>query len=283
MKIATLRTHAGTRVARLEGDDIVVLDRWPDVGTLLAEDPDWRAHVEEAEGRHFPVNEADFAPVVPDPPKIMCLGLNYRNHILEMGRELPIHPTLFAKFSRALIGARDPIILPRVANEVDWEVELAIVIDRAVRYISPDQARDAIAGYTVLNDVSMRDWQRRTIEWLQGKSFERSTPVGPWLATPDEVDDARDLQVRCLVDGEVMQEARTSDLLFKPADIVSYISQFVTLEPGDLISTGTPGGVGAARKPRVFLKAGQVVTTTIECIGELINACVDEDAHLQAF
>lgn len=195
-----------------------------------------------------------------------------------MGRELPQHPTLFAKFANTLLGARDDIVLPAVSNEVDWEAELGVVIGAPVRRANVAQAAAAIAGYTVINDVSMRDWQWRTGEWLQGKAFEASTPVGPWLVTGDEVGDAADLELRCEVDGEVMQRSRTSDLLFSPADIVAYISQVTTLEPGDLIATGTPGGVGAARDPKVFLQPGQKVRVTVDGLGECVNICIEEHA-----
>ena len=145
-----------------------------------------------------------------------------------------------------------------------------------VRHAAVDEAAAAIAGYTILNDVSVRDWQWRTSQWLQGKTWERTTPVGPALVSPDEVDGAADLLLRCEIDGEVVQEARTEDLLFRPADIVAYLSTILTLEPGDLVSTGTPGGVGAGRQPPVFLEPGQVVRTTIEGLGELVNECVAE-------
>ncbi|MQB00638.1 MAG: 2-hydroxyhepta-2,4-diene-1,7-dioate isomerase [Actinobacteria bacterium] len=274
MKLATVRGDNGPRVGRVDGDRIALLAGTSDVGRLLVDEGSWRERVAEADGTVIAFEDADLAPVVIDPPKIICLGLNYRSHILEMGRELPQYPTLFPKYSRSLIGPRDNIMLPSVSDQVDWEAELAFVIGESVRDVTVDGARRAIAGYTVLNDVSMRDWQWRTTEWLQGKTFERSTPVGPYLVTPDEVGDADDLLLKCLVDGEVMQEGRTSDLLFKPAEVVSYISQFITLEPGDLISTGTPGGVGAARDPQLFLKPGQVVTTSIEGLGDLVNTCV---------
>ncbi|MEA2625220.1 MAG: acylpyruvate hydrolase, partial [Candidatus Binatota bacterium] len=238
MKLATLRTAGGTRAVRVEGNEAVELDA-ADVGALLALEPDL-ARVNAASGPRHALDLAALAPLVPRPAKIICLGHNYLTHIREMGAEPPEHPTLFAKFARALIGARDPIVLPRASEQVDWEVELAIVIGREVRHASADAARAAIAGYTILNDVSVRDWQRRTKQWLQGKTFEATTPVGPWLVTPDEVNDARDLVVRCEVDGRVMQEGRTSDLLFGPADCVAYVSTILTLEPGDLISTGTP-------------------------------------------
>jgi acylpyruvate hydrolase len=202
--------------------------------------------------------------------------LNYRSHILEMGRELPAHPTLFTKFADTLLGARDDLILPVVSDEVDWEAELGLVIGAPVRWASTEEAATAIAGYTVVNDVSMRDWQWRSTQWLAGKAFDATTPVGPWLVTPDEVDHAADLALRCEVDGQVMQSSRTSDLLFTPADLVAYISQFTTLHPGDLIATGTPGGVGAARNPKIFLQPGQVLRTVIEGVGECVNRCVAE-------
>lgn len=274
MRLATIRTAAGTRAARVEGDRAVEL-HWDDVGTLLA-DPDWQSRAAEASGPDHALGDLDLAPVVPRPAKVICLGLNYRNHIEEMGRELPSHPTLFAKFAATLTGARDPIMLPRVSDQVDWEVELAFVIGRTARHVAADEAMTAIAGFTVLNDVSVRDYQNRTLQWLQGKMFESSTPVGPVLVTPDEVDGARDLEVRCEVDGQVVQQGRTSELVFPPAEIVAYISDIVTLEPGDLIATGTPGGVGHARTPPVYLQPGQHVRSSIEGLGECVNECVKE-------
>jgi acylpyruvate hydrolase len=220
--------------------------------------------------------DADLAPVIPRPSKIFCLGLNYRSHIEEMGAERPENPTLFAKFPAALIGARDPIRLPDASKAVDWEAELAFVVGRRVRNASAQQAADAIGGYTICNDVSMRDWQWRTTQWDQGKNFEASTPVGPFVVTGDEIDDAADLEVTCRVDGQTMQTARTGDLLFKPATIVAYVSQFTTLRPGDLIATGTPGGVGAGRDPKVFLAPGQVLETAIEGIGVCRNLMVED-------
>jgi acylpyruvate hydrolase len=215
---------------------------------------------------------------VPRPGKVICVGLNYRAHILEGGREPPQYPTLFAKFADSLLGARDDLVLPSVSERVDWEVELGVVIGRPVHRATPAEAAAAIAGYTVINDVSMRDWQNRTLQWLQGKAFEQCTPAGPYLVTPDEVGHAADLEVRCEVDGAVMQQARTSDLLFGPAEIAAYASQVITLKPGDLIATGTPAGVGAARTPPVFLRPGNVLRTWIEGLGECVNRCVAEKA-----
>jgi acylpyruvate hydrolase len=223
-----------------------------------------------------PVADADFAPVVTNPSKIICVGLNYRTHIIETGRELPEYPTLFAKFPETLMGANDDLAIPAVSEKVDWEVELAVIIGAPVYRASAAEARTAIAGYATSNDVSMRDWQRRTLQWLAGKMFSRTTPVGPYLVTADEVDHAADLEIRCEVDGQVMQQARTSDLLFKPADVVAYVSQAITLNPGDLLLTGTTGGVGDARKPPVYLRPGQVLRTYVEGLGECVNHCVPE-------
>jgi acylpyruvate hydrolase len=274
MRFATIRTGAGTTAARFDGDTLTPLDA-PDVGALLAADGG-PASVPAAAAAPVLVAEADFAPLVPSPSKIICVGLNYRTHIMETGRELPEYPTLFAKFPDTLMGPNDDLAIPAVSDRVDWEAELGVIIGRPVHRASTAQATEAIAGYTVCNDVSMRDWQRRTLQWLAGKMFEHTTPVGPYLVTPDEVDHARDLEIGCEVDGQVMQRARTSDLLFKPADIVAYASQAITLRPGDLLLTGTTGGVGDARKPPVYLRPGQVVRTWIEGVGECVNRCVEE-------
>ncbi len=273
MRFATIRTDQGTTAARLDGEVLIPLAA-ADVGEVLAAGV---GHIPERKGTlPVPVPEADFAPVVTRPGKVLCVGLNYRSHILETGRELPEYPTLFAKFADTLMGPGDDLVLPSVSERVDWEVELGVIIGQPVYRATPEQAAAAIAGYTVINDVSMRDWQRRTLQWLQGKMFEHTTPAGPYLVTPDEVDNAVDLEVRCTVDTDVMQQSRTSDLLFGPAEIVSYASQAITLRPGDVIATGTPGGVGDARKPPIYLQPGNVLRTWIEGLGECVNHCVAE-------
>jgi acylpyruvate hydrolase len=272
MRLATIRTEYGTTAARLDGDVLVPLAA-ADVGEVLAAGGIGHPRAGAAP---VPAAEADFAPVVLRPGKIICVGLNYRAHILETGREFPQYPTLFAKFADTLTGARDDLVLPSVSEKVDWEVELGVIIGRPVHRATAEEAAAAIAGYTVVNDVSMRDWQSRTLQWLQGKAFEHTTPAGPCLVTPDEVGDAADLEVRCEVDGAVMQQSRTSDLLFGAAEIVAYASQAVTLRPGDLIATGTPGGVGNARKPPVYLQPGQTMRSAIEGLGECVNRCAPE-------
>jgi acylpyruvate hydrolase len=270
LRFVTLRSEHGTSAGRIEGQDVVELDA-RDVREVLER---MSEHVSVGETGHVLSRDAvDLAPVVPHPRKIICVGLNYRAHILEMGRDVPTAPTLFAKFDRALIGATDDIVLPEESAQVDWEVELVLVIGRSVRRANRDEAAAAIAGYTVGNDISMRDWQWRTPEWLQGKTFESSTPIGPELVTADELS-VEDLEVLCEVDGQVMQRSRTSDLVFSPVDLVAYASTIITLDPGDVIMTGTPGGVGGARNPPIFLKSGSQVRTTIEGIGSLVNRCV---------
>lgn len=274
MRLATIRTGAGTTAARLRGDELVPLDA-PDVGELLASGVDL-ASAPAREGVPVAVAEANFAPVVVNPTKVLCVGLNYRTHIAETGRELPAYPTIFAKFAETLMGAHEDLVLPSVSDRVDWEVELAVIIGKDAYRVPAGEAQSCIAGYATSNDVSMRDFQRRTLQWDAGKIFQHTTPVGPYLVTPEEVDHARDLEISCEVDGEVMQQARTSDLLFKPADVIAYVSQAITLHPGDLILTGTTGGVGDARKPPVYLKPGQLLRTAVEGLGECLNHTVPE-------
>jgi acylpyruvate hydrolase len=277
MQLVTVRTGNETSAARIDNGDVVFLP-YGDVGELLASGDDWQTRA-GVEGRRAPRESIDLGLIVPRPSKIFCVGLNYLRHIRESGGEVPSHPTLFAKFADALTGPYDDIVLPAASTGVDWEAELVVVIGRPTRNAGEEQASAAIAGFSVGNDVSMRDWQRRTTQFLQGKTWELSSPVGPALVTPDEVGGVRpDLGITCLVDGQVMQDARTADLLFDAVAVVSYASTIMTLRPGDLIFTGTPDGVGAARTPPVFLQDGQVVTTRIEGLGEMVNTFVAEKA-----
>ncbi|AQZ60683.1 Fumarylacetoacetate hydrolase family protein [[Actinomadura] parvosata subsp. kistnae] len=275
MRLATIRTSDGrTRAVRVDGDALVDLGA-ADVGELLAR-PGWAERAARADGDA--VESAGFAPVVPRPGKIVCIGLNYRTHILEMGRELPRYPTLFAKYAEALIGAYDEIRLPPESGQVDWEAELAVVIGGRVRRAGEAEAEAAIAGFAVLNDVTMRDWQYRSPVWLQGKTWEASTPFGPYLVTPDELPGGTrpSLTLTGYVDGEVVQRADTSDLVFDPVALVRYVSTIVTLNPGDVIATGTPGGVGHAREPARYLTDGSVLATEITGLGRAESKAVAE-------
>lgn len=272
MRLASVRTANGTRAVRVEGDQHVDLGV-ADLSQLLAL-PDWERRA-AADGDTADADGAELAPLLPRPGKIICVGLNYAAHIREMGRELPEFPTLFAKFAEALIGAHDDIELAPESAAVDWEAELGVVVGRRVRRADEDEAVAAIAGFTIVNDVTMRDWQYRTQQWLQGKTFEATTPVGPVLVTPDELpgEVRPTLTLRAEVDGETVQESRTDDLVFDPVHLVRYISTIVTLQPGDLIATGTPGGVGHARKPPRYLVDGSRLATEISDIGRLANVC----------
>lgn len=277
MKLATIRTATGTRAVALDAPGSLVDLGVSDVGTLLAQ-PDWRAIVKQADGEKFDAATADFAPVVPTPSKVVCVGHNYRNHIREMGREMPSYPTLFTKFADCLIGANDTIEKPKETDALDWEVELTIVVGQTVRRADEESAAAAIAGFTVMNDISVRDWQFRTIEWTQGKIWGDSTPVGPYLVTPDELPGGvrPELAVSTVVDGQTMQSDNTADLLFDPVHLVQYISTILPLRPGDLIATGTSAGVGHARDPKIYLQPGQEVVAAIDSLGECRNTVVEQ-------
>jgi acylpyruvate hydrolase len=229
-------------------------------------EPDLRAD------KRIPLDEVRLRPVVPEPQKIICVGLNYRSHVDETHRDLPTYPVLFTKFPPSLIGPHDPIALPPESGQVDYEAELAIVIGARARRVPPDLARDVIAGYTVANDVTMRDYQYKTHQWLQGKSWDGSTPLGPELVCQDEIGSRVDkLGIRLTLNGELLQSSDTSMLIFDIPALVSTISQFTTLLPGDVILSGTPGGVGYRRDPQVFLTPGDHVSVTIDEIGTLAN------------
>lgn len=280
MKLVTIRTGEGTRAGRLDGESVTELeDR--DVGALLAGGSARLDAARSASGQSRALAGLDLAPLVPNPPKVVCVGQNYLAHILEQGATPPDYPTLFNKFTNALIGPNDDIHLPRVSDNIDWEVELAIVIGTRARHVAEADALSHVGGYTVLNDVSARDYQRRTTQWMQGKAFEHTTPVGPCLVTPDEID-PHNLRLWTEVDGQVMQDSNTSDLVHRPAHLIAYVSEIFTLEPGDIIATGTPSGVGMARKPSVWLREGQVVRCGIDGIGVLSNRCVREPASSAA-
>lgn len=216
---------------------------------------------------------------IPDPGKVLCIGLNYRDHALESGSPIPSEPVVFSKFSQAVIGPEAPIILPRVAHQVDYEAELVVVIGKSGKNIRRQSAWQHVAGYTVGNDVSARDWQkgRPGGQWLLGKTPDTFAPTGPWLVTADEISDPHALRIQLRLNGQTMQNSSTRELIFGVDQLISHISQLVTLQPGDLIFTGTPPGVGAARTPPVFLKPGDVVEVEIEGVGLLRNPVVAEE------
>lgn len=219
----------------------------------------------------YDLNEVKVEAAVPSPGKIICVGHNYREHILEMKRELPPYPVVFAKFANTVIGPQDDIPFYPISEQLDYEAEFTFVIGKRAKNVSQEDALDYVAGYTIVNDVTYRDLQRRTIEWLQGKTVDGSAPMGPWLVTSDELQDPSGLEVVLTVNGEERQRSNTANLVFSVQYLVEFLSSLMTLEPGDVILTGTPGGVGVARDPQVFLKDGDVVKIEIDKIGTLEN------------
>ncbi|MEK3937126.1 fumarylacetoacetate hydrolase family protein [Sporosarcina sp. FSL W7-1349] len=205
------------------------------------------------------------------PSKMICVGHNYREHILEMGREIPEFPVVFAKFANTVIGPEDDIPFHPISEQLDYEAEFTFVIGKQARNVSEEDALDYVAGYTIANDVTYRDIQRRTLEWLQGKSVDGSAPMGPWLVTTDELTDPSGLDVVLTVNGEVRQKTNTANLVFSVQKLVAFLSNLMTLEPGDVILSGTPGGVGVAMDPPTFLKDGDVVRIEIDKVGVLEN------------
>jgi len=219
-----------------------------------------------------------FAPCVPNPGKIVCVGLNYRKHAEETNSPIPEYPVLFSKFSNSLAGHRQDVPIPKETQKMDYEVELVIVIGRKAKHVSREKALDYVFGYCAANDVSARDLQTRTHQWLLGKSCDGFCPIGPYLVTADEVGDPNNLELKCTVNGEVRQHSNTSDMIFRCDELVSYISRHMTLMPGDIILTGTPEGVilGYPKEKQVWLKHGDTMTVEVEKLGALTNRLVNE-------
>ncbi len=217
-----------------------------------------------------------FAAPIPCPPKLICIGLNYRDHAAESRLAIPEVPTMFAKFSTAVIGPGQPIVLPKNSAKPDYEAEFAVVIGRRGRHVAEDDWRDYVFGYTILNDVSARDFQMATSQWMIGKTFDTFAPFGPAIVTADEIADPHNLRISLTLNGETMQDSNTSNLIFKLPQLIAYLSSVFTLEPGDVIATGTPAGVGFARKPPRWLRPGDEVRIRIEGLGELVNPVVAE-------
>ena len=273
MSYATFDYRGQRRVGELDGGDLVPLQGLTEIGaattlTVLRGAPRLPAE-------RVPINEVRLLPVVPAPSKVLCVGLNYADHIAETGRDTPTYPVLFVKFASSLIGATDDITVPPETSQLDWEGELAIVIGKAGRRIPVEQALDHVAGYTVANDITMRDYQYKTHQWLQGKAWDDCTPIGPYLVTPDEVD-LSVAGIRTVLNGAVVQESTISQLFFDIPTLISTISTFTTLIPGDLVLTGTPGGVGFRRKPQLFLADGDTVAVEIDGVGRIENRIVAE-------
>jgi 2-keto-4-pentenoate hydratase/2-oxohepta-3-ene-1,7-dioic acid hydratase in catechol pathway len=223
-----------------------------------------------------PLAEVKLLAPIPRPNKLICVGLNYRDHAAETGAVIPEVPTIFNKFPTCVIGPGAPIVLPKVSNSPDYEAEFAFVIGKGGRHIAEADWRDHVFGYTIVNDVSARDYQRATTQWLMGKTFDTFGPMGPWIVSQEEISDPHNLSVRMVINGETLQNGNTRELIFNIPKLIAFLSSVFTLEPGDVVSTGTPSGVGAARKPPRWLLPGDDVAVQIQGIGELRNPVVAE-------
>jgi len=230
----------------------------------------------QRDGIYFPWSAVSLAPPIPNPGKIICLGKNYKAHAEETGGDIPTIPIIFTRFSSTLLGPNDPIPIPRASDKIDYEGELAVVIGKRGRYIREEEAMDYVAGYMILNDVSARDYQQKTSQWTLGKNFDASAPTGPALVMKEEVKDPHNLEIRTIVSGEVLQDSNTSLMIFKIPYLISYLSEVFALEPGDIISTGTPDGVGFVRKPPRFLKPGDQVRVEVSGLGFIENPVIAE-------
>jgi 2-keto-4-pentenoate hydratase/2-oxohepta-3-ene-1,7-dioic acid hydratase in catechol pathway len=285
MRLATIQTKNGPRAAVLVGNHYVDLQA-SDAGLpnsvrgLLEAGANALQRAAKATASpaavKVPADSVQLLAPVPDPHKIVCLGLNYRDHAAESGAPIPKDPVLFSKYATALIGHGEAIVLPPVSQEVDYEAELVIVVGKGGRHLKAESAMSHVAGYTVGHDVSARDWQLKKDQkqWMVGKTFDTFAPTGPVLVTADEVPDPHNLPIRLRLNGKTMQDSNTKQMIFSVGEVLAYLSQVFTLEAGDLIFTGTPPGVGFARKPPVFLKAGDVVEVEIEGLGVLRNRVV---------
>jgi acylpyruvate hydrolase len=271
MRLVTITHGDGTSAGVLDGDEVRLVAGYADVGALLADEDGGLEAAARGGGEAVPFDESALRRPVLAPGAVVCVGLNYATHIREMGRDLPTHPTLFSKLARSLTDPYAPIPLPAASDQLDYEGELCVVIGRSGRDIAGADAWSHVGGLTILNDVTVRDYQWRTTQWFAGKTWEASTPVGPVVVTPDEIDSVGALELVVRVDGEERQRATIDDLVFDVPRLIEDVSKIVTLRPGDLIATGTPGGVGAAMDPKGFLTDGSVVEVEIGGIGTLRN------------
>ena len=280
MKLASFKVGEKASYGIQDGDDLrepgeAFRSRFEDLRTVIAAN-ELAALESDRTGATHNINDVQCLPVIPKPDKVLCVGVNYRPHIEEMGREVPDYPVVFVRFAGSQTGHRQSLIKPRASEKYDFEGELAIIIGKRARHVARADAMHTIAGYTCFMDGSVRDWQRHTPQFTPGKNFARSGSMGPWLVTPDEIPDPADLTLTTRVNGDVMQKGRVADLLFDIPALIEYCSTFTELLPGDVIATGTPGGVGAARTPPVWLQHGDQVEVDIPGIGLLVNSVADE-------
>jgi 2-keto-4-pentenoate hydratase/2-oxohepta-3-ene-1,7-dioic acid hydratase in catechol pathway len=284
MRLVTFRRAGnGPEAGVIVRDQVVSLSDagFPDMLAVLAGGDKAKTKIENwiyhpREGSSFAAQSVQFLAPVPRPPKLICVGLNYRDHALETKMEIPKVPTIFSKFSSSVIGPGQPIVLPKNSTQPDYEAEFAFVIGTGGRHIAASDWEQHVFGYTIINDVSARDFQMATTQWLMGKTFDTFGPMGPHIVSRDEIADPHGLDISLRVNGEVLQQSNTRELIFKIPELIAYLSSVFTLEPGDVVSTGTPAGVGFARKPPRFLRPGDDIVVSVAGIGELRNPAIAE-------
>ncbi|TMI43582.1 MAG: fumarylacetoacetate hydrolase family protein [Betaproteobacteria bacterium] len=281
MRLASFRTAQGASYGAVTNQGIVDLgrrlgNRYSDLRALLERSGLEEARKAAGSSADYKESEVTWLPVIPNPGKIVCVGLNYEEHRQETGRDKTEQPALFLRLAESQVGHKQPILRPRESKNLDYEAEIALVIGRAGRRISQKDSWNHIAGYSCYNDGSVRDWQRHTIQWTAGKNFASTGGFGPWMVTADEIPAGALLTLSCRLNGERMQHATTEQMIFKIPKLIEYISSFTTLAPGDVIVTGTPGGVGARRNPPVWMKPGDKVEVEIDKVGVLVNT-IGED------
>lgn len=289
MKLVSYAATGGTRLGAVEGDLVYDLNRAnaavpADILGFLEGGAEKLAEARDAldgartNGAATPLADVKLLPPVPRPPKIVCLARNYAEHAKEAGFEMSQIPIMFARFAATLVADGDPVIRPTVSHELDWEGELAVIIGTGGRHISRESALDHVAGYSIFNDVTVRDYQFRVTQYTAGKNFSGTGPFGPYLVTKDEVPDPHALDIRLEVNGVVKQQANTGEMFFDVPTIIEHVSEWIALEPGDVIAMGTPAGVGFKRTPPEFLLPGDVVSVTVEQLGTLTNPVIDEES-----
>ena len=282
MKLASFIVQGRSSYGVVEGDQIIDLESLkPTLGSDLKQAIGHNRLNEMSAARlaslpRIPLAEVTFLPVIPNPGKVLCIGINYATHVRETGREMPTYPMIFTRFADSQTAHLHPIVRPKASHKLDFEGELAVVIGKPARHVKQADALDYVAGYACYNDGSVRDWQKHTIQFIPGKNFPNTGGFGPWLVTSDEIGDPQDLELTTRLNGEVMQHTSTSDMIFDVRKLIEYCSTFTELAPGDVIVSGTTGGVGAFREPPVWMKPGDEVEIEISRIGILRNSIVDE-------
>jgi len=277
MKLVTFRRKgaAFTQVGAVEGSEVKVLASYPDMITALDAGVA-KLKRSAATAASISLMDVDLLAPIPRPSKLICIGLNYRDHAIESNMAMPKIPTVFCKFATAIVGPGVPVVLPKISTQPDYEAEFAFVIGKGGRHIKAANWAEHVIGYTIINDVSARDIQLATSQWVMGKTFDTFAPMGPYVTTADEIADPHNLGISLTLNGQKLQDSNTRELIFKLPELIEYLSGIMTLETGDVVSTGTPAGVGFARKPPIYLKAGDEMVVAVDGLGELKNPVVAE-------